>query len=309
MRHVVSTSQATHLTIPRGRGDPKTRAGRSVQKARRHNNQAQRLRCRPRVLRRLRAREGYLNARLHTAARWHSRTSDGRVTDGSVKLFASCDAARRRALRHHQRRARRPRAAGRHRGDAAGARPACAARPRRPLPLRHRRRAHGVVRHLLRVITWAQHDERERGRAASAAPGASDAAADAEVAALGLPADAADSPARRLPRRKTMTAVADAAAAGVARKQGADDLAKAMGLRFGASTGGAPPSADLATAQRNGRSATSRIRWRRSASSRAAMCKFSHAVCARRVIVLSHARCTRLSTLYPLPFAQKPASV
>ena len=208
-------------------------------------------------------REGYLNARLHDGGPFRHSTHKrwvGLFTDGSVKLFASHRDAAPASVLSDITSAEL---------DALALPGGTAATPPAPVlrVMRHGRAVlslSGTAAELMEwyaafseVITWAQHDESASAwpRGVRRAREPSDAAADAEVAALGLPADAADSPRlerHRVAKRRRRAADAPRQASLENTHKERTTLAKAMrGLRFGASTGGAPPSADLATAQRD----------------------------------------------------------
>ena len=208
-------------------------------------------------------REGYLNARLHDGGPFRHSTHKrwvGLFTDGSVKLFASHRDAAPASVLSDITSAEL---------DALALPGGTAATPPAPVlrVMRHGRAVlslSGTAAELMEwyaafseVITWAQHDESASAwpRGVRRAREPSDAAADAEVAALGLPAAAADSPgssgtASQNDDGEQQTPPRQASLENTHKER--TTLAKAMrGLRFGASTGGAPPSADLATAQRD----------------------------------------------------------
>ena len=200
-------------------------------------------------------REGYLNARLHDGGPFRHSTHKrwvGLYTDGSVKLFASHrDAAPASVLSDITSTEL----------DALALPGGSAATPPAPVlrVMRHGRAVSGTAAELMEwyaafseVITWAQHDERERAPR-GAAPGSSPTPRPTRRAARWLPADAADSPGSKAPRRKTTTA-SSRRRRGRRRSehaQGADDPAKAMRGPLRRVHRGAPPSADLATAQRD----------------------------------------------------------
>ena len=122
----------------------------------------------------------------------------GAFTDGSVKLFTStATRRRRRALRHHQRRADALALPG---GTARSRRPSSVMRHAAPFSLSHRAELMEWYAAFSEVITGPR-ESASAWRAASAAPGNPPTPRPTRRSLLGLPADAADSPARRHPRK------------------------------------------------------------------------------------------------------------